>query len=56
LPPRSPRRASKQGSTEAGTYKYALGWDSKAGANMWLELRCGRAVARTVDKEETRAP
>ncbi|CAD5372744.1 conserved exported hypothetical protein [Rubrivivax sp. A210] len=45
---------SRDGGTDAGTYKYALGLDYKLGANMWLELRSGRSVARTGNKDETK--
>lgn len=46
---------SSQGALAAGTYKQALGWDYKLGANMWLELRTGRSVARTGAKDETKS-
>jgi len=45
---------TKDGPIEAGSYKYAIGWDYKLGANMWIELRRGRSIARTGDKEETK--
>lgn len=46
---------SKDGPVAAGTFKYAGGWDYKLGANMWLELRVGRSVARSGAKEETKS-
>ncbi len=46
---------TSDGLAAAGTYKHAVGWDYKLGANMWIELRYGRSVARTGDKEETKA-
>jgi hypothetical protein len=46
---------TSDGVAAAGTYKHAVGWDYKLGANMWLELRYGRSVARTGDKEENKA-
>lgn len=46
---------SNTGGVAAGTYKQALGVDYRLGANMWLELRHGRAVAQTGDKYETKS-
>ncbi len=45
---------SRDGGTDAGTYKYAVGLDYKLGANMWLELRSGRSIARGGNGEETK--